>query len=205
MSSDEQQERLRLDYSQTTDLLRSLTDVRFKLLAFVPTISGAAVGLLSRSPGAAELLAVGALGLVATLGIVVYELANTQIYDYAVHRAQELETQLGFVSLFNPPGPGGLFRERPGRELRIFRLAATGHDRGLALVYSAAIGGWSYLVAWGALHALNVSNAQKTGGAIGAAAGLLVLLEFLRTDGRPNKPPPARQTHASPPAGRPDA
>jgi hypothetical protein len=35
-------ERLRLDYDQTTDLVRTLTDVRFKLLAFVPTISGAA-------------------------------------------------------------------------------------------------------------------------------------------------------------------
>jgi hypothetical protein len=29
-------ERLRLDYDQTTQVLRTLTDVRFKLLAFVP-------------------------------------------------------------------------------------------------------------------------------------------------------------------------
>ncbi len=35
-------DRLRLDYDQTNQLLRALMDVRFKLLAFVPTVSGAA-------------------------------------------------------------------------------------------------------------------------------------------------------------------
>ena len=35
---------LRLDYEQTTQLLRTLVDVRFKLLAFVPTVAAAAVG-----------------------------------------------------------------------------------------------------------------------------------------------------------------
>jgi hypothetical protein len=44
-------ERLRLDYDQTTDLVRTLTDVRFKLLAFVPTISGAADGNGRPLPG----------------------------------------------------------------------------------------------------------------------------------------------------------
>ena len=187
MATDQARDELRLDYDQTTELLRTLTDVRFKLLAFVPTISGAAVGLLSRAHSAAELLAVGSLGFVATLGIALYELRNTQVYDYAVHRAVELEARLGLVSVFRPPAPGGLYRERPGHSLRIFGLAAGGHDRGLALVYSAAIGGWGYLVAWGALRALDAAQAQKLGGVAGAIAGLLVLVEFLRVDGRPNK------------------
>ncbi|MGZ4383713.1 MAG: hypothetical protein ACXVY3_03865, partial [Gaiellaceae bacterium] len=72
-------ERLRLDYEQTTELYRTLLDVRFKLLAIVPTISGVAVGLLDKPRPAIELLAVGLLGLVATLGVFVYELRNTQI------------------------------------------------------------------------------------------------------------------------------
>ena len=38
-----QLDRLRLDYAQTTDLMGQITDVRFKLLALVPTLSGAAV------------------------------------------------------------------------------------------------------------------------------------------------------------------
>jgi hypothetical protein len=41
-------DRLRLDYEQTTQLIRTLTDIRFKLLAFVPTIAGATVGLVGR-------------------------------------------------------------------------------------------------------------------------------------------------------------
>jgi hypothetical protein len=38
---DESNDALRLDYEQTTELMRTLTDIRFKLLAFVPTIVGA--------------------------------------------------------------------------------------------------------------------------------------------------------------------
>jgi hypothetical protein len=185
MLTDDQQGRLGLDYSQTTGLLRDLTDVRFKLLAFVPTITGAAVALLSHKPSAAELLAVGVLGLVATTGVVLYELRNTQVYDYALRRAQHLEAQLGFVSAFHPPSGGGLFRELPGRDMRLFGLAEARHDRGLALVYSAAIGGWSYLIAWGALNALRLQHAQQIGLAIGALAGILVLFEFLRKGGLP--------------------
>jgi|tagenome__1003787_1003787.scaffolds.fasta_scaffold20922645_3 hypothetical protein len=185
MTSTGRESSLELDYAQTTELLRGLTDARFKLLAFVPTVCGAAVAFLSRAPNAAELLAVGAIGLVATLGVVIYELRNTQVYDYALYRAQALEAQLQQVSIFDPARPGGLFSERPGRDLRLFGLAVAGHDRGLALVYSAAIGGWSYLVAWGALHALGVGEPQKLGGAVGVLAGVAVLVEFLRVGSEP--------------------
>jgi hypothetical protein len=171
-------ELLRLDYEQTTDLLRTLTDVRFKLLAFVPTIAGAAVGVLGHS-GAAQLLAVGLLGLLATLGILVYELRNTQIYDYALDRAKELEQRLGLVSI-RGASTGGLFAERPGRSLRVLGITAAAHDRGLALVYGAALGGWSYLVAWGGLRELGVGSAKEAGAAIGIAVGLVVLAEILR-------------------------
>lgn len=187
------QEALRLDYDQTTDLLRLLTDVRFRLLAFVPTISGAGVALLSRGGSSAERIAVGALGLCATLGIVLYELRNTQVYDYALHRAKELEARLGVASVFRPGSVGGLFSERPGRTVKVFGLAVAGHDRGLALVYGAAVGGWTYIATWGTLHALGVGQPQRVGGAIGAVAGLAVLVDLLRVDARPNK------------AGSPDA
>jgi len=173
---------LRLDYAQTTDQLRGITDVRFKLLAIVPTIAGAAVAFLSRGRPAAELLAVGLLGLAATLGIVVYEVRNTQLYDYALRRAKELEARLGAPSIRGGDAPGGVFTERPGRDVRVFGLALAGHERGLALVYGAALAGWSYLVAWGALRALDVGSAQKIGGIIGIVAGLLALFELLRIE-----------------------
>ena len=92
-------DQLSADYNQTTSLIATLTDVRFKLLAFVPTISGAAIAVIGNRHSTAELLAVGLLGLTATLGIVFYELRNTQLYDYAVHRAKKLEQRLQFVSI----------------------------------------------------------------------------------------------------------
>jgi hypothetical protein len=182
----DEQDELKLDYDQTTQLLRLLTDVRFRLLAFVPAITGTAVALLSRGVRPAELIAVGALGLSATVGVVVYELRNTQIYDYSIHRAKELERRLGMHSIFDASRPGGLFSDRPGRDVHLFGIAV-GHDRGLAVVYGAAVGGWSYLLAWGVLRAWDVAQAQRVGGLVGAAAALVVLVELLRVDTRANK------------------
>jgi hypothetical protein len=152
--------RLELEYGATTDLVRSLTDVRFKLLAFVPTIAGTAVALLGRHTQPAELLAVGALGLVATLGVVVYELHNTELYEYAIGRAEALERELGMALLSGRPSHE---RERP-----------------LALVYAAVLGAWSYLVAWGALAAAGAGHAQELGGAVAAGAAVASVLVLLR-------------------------
>jgi len=170
MADERADDLLRLDYEQTNDLLRTLTDVRFKLLAIVPTLAGAAVAFLGRGRSAAELLAVGLVGLVATLGLVLYEIRNTQVYDYAVARAASLESQLGI----------GLFKERPGKSIRVFGIGVAGHDHALAYVYGAAIAGWTYLVVWGGLRALHVGNAQKIGGIVGVVVGVLVLVDLLR-------------------------
>lgn len=187
-----QTELLRLDYQQTTDMLRSLTDVRFKLLALVPTLSGAAVAVLGHPGSAAELLAVGLLGLIATLGILLYELRNTQLSEYGMRRARQIEAQLGLGGgpgagadagpggSTGPGAAGGLFSGRPTQTLRLFGLAPIDRDRALALVYGAALAGWTYLVAWGALRGLDVGAARKLGAGIGAAAGLLVIAEVVR-------------------------
>jgi hypothetical protein len=172
-------ELVRLDYLQTTDLLRTLSDVRFKLLALVPTLSGTAIAILGHPRSAAELLGVGLLGLTATLGILLYELRNTQLYDYATRRAQHDEQALGLPSI-RGSSPGGLFSERPERTLRLFGIALVDRDRGLVLVYSAALAGWSYLVAWGALNALDVGSSRTIGAVIGVAVGLLLLVELSR-------------------------
>jgi hypothetical protein len=176
-------DRLRLDYQQTTDLLRTLTDVRFKLLALVPTLAGAAVAFTGRPTAPVQLLALGGLGLAATLGVLFYDLRNSEIYDYAIRRAQHIETELR-ISQSGDGKPGGLFSERPTGAIRLFGLTAD-RDRGLALVYSAALGGWTYLVVWGALRAAHVGHARVVGVAFGFAAALLVLTELLRTQLRP--------------------
>jgi hypothetical protein len=107
-------ERLRLDYDQTTQLARALIDVRFRLLAFVPTVAGVAVAVIGTPRPAAELLGVGFLGLLATLGIFVYELRNTQIWASLILRATELERRLELPSELGGQGAGGLYGEPRG-------------------------------------------------------------------------------------------
>lgn len=175
-------DRLRLEYDQTLQLVRSLTEVRFKLLAFVPTIAGFGVGFVGTPRPAAELLAVGLVGLVATLGIFIYELRNSQIYAGAVRRASELERTLGMSA-----GPGSLLTERRGRTARLFGLLAVWQNRGLALVYAVALAGWTYLFAWGALRALDVGSARNTGAVIGVVFGVLVIADVEWTDRRTAK------------------
>jgi hypothetical protein len=178
-------DRLQLDYQQTTDQIRTLTDVRFKLLALVPTLSGVAVAFTGRPTAPVQLLALGGLGLVATLGVLLYDLRNSEIYDYAIRRAQRIEKELK-ISLGGDGLPGGLFSERPSGSIHLFGFTAD-RDRGLALVYSAALGGWTYLVVWGALRAAHVGHARVVGAAIGLVSGLFVLTELIRI--RPRSTP----------------
>ena len=173
-------ERLRLDYDQTSELIRALMDVRFKLLAVVPTVAVAAVGLLGSARSAAELLAVGVLGLLATVGLLLYDVHNTEILDAMLRREQALERLLGLDVARGKNGPDGALRQfAPGRG-RLFGLVTVGQERALGLVYGSALGGWSYLVAWGALRALDFSGAREVGGVIGALTAVAVTSEVER-------------------------
>jgi hypothetical protein len=159
---------LELDYDQTTKLIHGFQDLRTKMLAFVPTITGTAVGLLGEARPATELLGIALLGLVATVGIFVYELRNAQLYDAAVQRAKELERQLGFPTVQGLQGAGGVLAAPSGRWFA--------QQRGWALVYSAAIAGWSYLAAWGFLLWMLVDSAQTIAAVAGIVVGFLVAL-----------------------------
>jgi hypothetical protein len=174
-------ERLRLDYGQTVELVRTLVDIRFKLLAVVPTITGAAVGLVGAGqPTGAELLGIGILGLLATFGVLIYDVRNTQVYNSAVHHARALERRLGLGTDGGHAGPADLLALRPLERDGLLRLASFGQERALGLVYGVALAGWSYLVAWGALRALGAGSARGVGTVIGAIAGTLVLVEVDR-------------------------
>src|SRR3954470_22868758 len=120
--------------------MRTLTEVRFKLLALVPTLSGIAVALLGHPGPAIELLAIGVLGLTATLGVLLYDLRNGQLYAYALQRAQRIEHSLGLTS-FDGGDRGGLFSEQPTPSLRLLGIATVNRASGLALVYGAAVAG----------------------------------------------------------------
>lgn len=70
-------------------------------------------------------------------------------------------------------------------------MAPIDRDRGLVLVYGAAIAGWASLVAWGALRALDVGRPREIGAAIGVAVGLFLLAELVRLHTSPGGRDPA--------------
>lgn len=107
----EKRDLMRFDYERTADYLLHLSDVRFKLLGFLPVIT--AVGLAVAETGLIEeqdfRLALGLLGLVATCGLTIYDQRNTQIYDRLIVRLKFLERQLGLEALGSARGGGAAF------------------------------------------------------------------------------------------------
>jgi hypothetical protein len=163
---------LRLEYDAASQLLRGLTETRFRLLALVPTLAGAVVGFASAQKTGVALLAIGLLGLAATSGVLAYELRNGEIGSRVALRAQELED-----ALF----PGKRLVPRAGA--RVLGVVPASQSLGVALVYGAAISGWCYLVAWGALRSFGVHrHAQSVGLLLGAIAGVVAAFEILRTE-----------------------
>jgi Domain of unknown function (DUF4440) len=179
---DAKDEKVALDYEQTVETYRQLADIRFKLLAFVPTLSGVAVALLA-GERLDELLrvALGGLGFFVTLGIVLYDQRNTQFYNGAIGRARYLENALDFGA-FGTDDHRGLFGSRADHPTRRFFGLPVGHDLGLALIYSAALGGWVFVVAdavelWPNWVAL----------AIGSGFASLAFLQLEWLDGKPKQ------------------
>lgn len=126
------------EYEQAAQAQRALVDVRFKLLAFVPTITGISIGVLKDQFEAAFGLA--AFGLTITLGIVIYEIRNSQLHDLAVHHQKVLRQWLGMPPL-------SLIGDRPARP-RLFGLLSVWHDRALGIIYGACTGAWIGLIAF---------------------------------------------------------
>ena len=130
-------DKLKLDYAATREYFYHLAETRFKLLAFVPTITGLAVTLLARSSSSLVMFGVGVFGWLVSLGIIFYDQRNTQIYDTMVFRAKSLEVMIGLPNLtahFYPHRSamsedkrgskkwkrGGPFLDRPPRSIRLF-------------------------------------------------------------------------------------
>jgi hypothetical protein len=168
-------ELLRLEYEYASRLLGTLTEIRFKLLALVPTLSGAVVAFVSSGSSGVELLAIGGLGLAATSGVLAYELRNGELRRRATERVNRLETELF---------PNGPLVGAPGRTPKLFGLIPASHRLGVGLVYGAAIGAWVYLVVWGALVAADQRHhSQSIGIAVGALVALAVAREIVVAQG----------------------
>ena len=129
--------------------------------------------------GAAEVaLGVGVMGLLVTLGVLVYEVRNSMIHDRAIHRLKFLEKLLGLSPAVQATGPGGFFSERGGR------LTSVGislwHDRELAIIYDTVVAGWAWLIYTSLTLEFEWTPHGLFEVAVPVAAGLLVAIELHR-------------------------
>lgn len=92
---------LQLDYQTTHDLIKMLTDIRFRLLAIVPPLATVGVTLVSTNTFGPVtpfgMAAGGVLGFLLTFGVVLYDARNSELYNALIHRAKVLESVMGFV------------------------------------------------------------------------------------------------------------
>lgn len=170
-------ERDRLDYDTTVRRFEKLTDIRFKLLGFLPTVTGAGiVAVMPMEASGRSGLVVGLLGLMATLGLLIYEMRNTQLYDALWYRAICLEARMRFEAADGESEYGGSFLGQPSdRRALGGRLSIKiGHTLALALVYGAALGAWAWIAGSAALVASGIGSqawAWAPAAVIGLAGG----------------------------------
>ena len=99
---------LRAEYQVAVELIKLLSDIRFRCLVFVTAITATANALLSIQADPGTRAPLGVLGLLATLGIVIYELRNSQLYEATMHRAKTLEARLQMKRSTEEEGIAGL-------------------------------------------------------------------------------------------------
>ncbi len=131
-------EALLKEYGEVVSNFRMLTDIRFKLLAFLPIVAAAAVAVTQESPGAIE-LGLSLFGLVVTTGLATYNARNDQLYDELVGRAAAIERSLGI--------PEGAFANRPKAwlSIRLFgRKWKIDHRAAVGTIYGASIALWLF-------------------------------------------------------------
>jgi hypothetical protein len=141
-SRPEKNDIIRFDYEQSLQTYRMLADIRFKLLAFVPLISGVAIAILTTDPVHASsqlVLAGGVFGLLITLGITFYDQRNTQFMNVSRLRARELERSLSLPL-------EGQFPRIPPKDLEFLGRMKIWSDRGLALIYGSVLAAWVFLI-----------------------------------------------------------
>src|SRR5215831_260428 len=133
------------EYAEVSGNFRMLTDIRFKLLAFLPVAAGAAGAVLARGTASALTLAFSLFGLVVTIGLVTYNARNDQLYDTLVARAAAIERNLGI--------PDGAFANRPGPWFRAARGSwRVDHRMAVSTIYKASIALWLFGALYAAIH-----------------------------------------------------
>jgi hypothetical protein len=178
-------EKLAYDHEQTTKYFHALADARFKLLAFVPLVTGGAIVAMSPATSPVQSGLLGVFGFLATLGITFYDRRNTHIYDAISLRAKSLEVLMALPRLGNTKYlRSGPLLHRPERTVKLFGVWMMWHDRGLAIIYSTVLAAWAYLAVSGATHywGLTTRCLFLVQGGIPLLVWLLFVFDYHRCD-----------------------
>jgi hypothetical protein len=181
-------EKIKLDYERTAQYFFHLADVRFKLLALLPIVSGTGLAIVPSHFRPQESLALGVLGLLVTTGVIIYDQRNSQIYNSLVGRLNLIEESLRLPAMRENKQVGGAFIDRPGNDRRRMLLGVipANHGLGLDLIYSASIAAWLFVVTGAGLRLLCwCAEAQPALlFPIPAVFGIVLFLNLRRIDGR---------------------
>jgi hypothetical protein len=159
-SDDQQNANLQTEYQEVGNNFRTLTDIRFKLLAFLPVGTAAGIALTVSEKQTSNGSLIGLFGLVVTASIALYNMRNDQLYDALVARAAQLERRMGLRD--------GAFAQRPRAWQRAgpFQVA---HGQ-IWWIYLGSMIAWLFTL----LHALNPMHALLPG-----SPGLVDLAEAI--------------------------
>jgi len=144
MTEDERTNEIALaEYKEVVAQFRTLTDIRFKLLTYLPLGTVAAAVFVSPTNDLMKQPAISAFAFVVTLCIATYNKRNDQFYDELVSRAAELERKLQVEH--------GSFSDRPTRWLK-YGFVPIEHRWPIGLVYAASASLWAYLFTAAAIN-----------------------------------------------------
>lgn len=124
------------EYKEVVTQFRALTDIRFKLLTYLPLGTVAAAVFVQKASDLVKEPAIPAFAFVVTLCIATYDKRNDQHYDELVSRAAELERELQIEH--------GSFSDRPRAWLK-YGFVPVQHRWPIGLIYAAAASLWAYL------------------------------------------------------------
>jgi hypothetical protein len=171
--SSNRRDALLAEYGVVSSNFRMLTEIRFKLLAFLPLAAGTAAAVLTRGNATTLTLAFSLFGLVVTIGLVTYNARNDQLYDTLVARAAAIERNLGI--------PDGAFANRPGPWFRpAHGRWKVDHRIAVSTIYQASIALWLFGALYAAIHMAQHTPSWWTNLiALVAAVGLTILGDWL--------------------------
>jgi hypothetical protein len=128
-----------------------LTDIRFRLLTFMSSFVTAAVALISVGLGQTAtppllMVGVSVLGFFATLGVILYDQRNSELYNAHMHRAMliegalEMQSHSRFAHAGSYAGPHTLRARAEGHFLGL----RVNHLTALSMIYAAILAAWLF-------------------------------------------------------------